>query len=79
MIPPEAAAHAIATHVSVLAAPFVDEAIVAAAERLDVDVVALASHGRSGLSRALLGSVAEQVVRRSPRPVLIVRGRPSDT
>ena len=54
-------------------APFADQAILAAAERFDVDVLAVGSHGRSGLSRALLGSVAEQVARRSPRPVLIVR------
>jgi len=73
-IPPEAADHGIATHVSVIDAPFIDEAILAAAERLDVDLVAVASHGRSGLPRALLGSVAEQIARRSPRPVLIVRG-----
>ena len=78
-IPPEAADHGIVTHVSVIDAPFVDEALLAAAERLDVDVVALASHGRSGLHRALLGSVAEQVARRSARPVLIVRSRTSST
>jgi nucleotide-binding universal stress UspA family protein len=78
-IPPEAAAHGIATHVSVIEAPSVDEAILAAAERLDVDVIAVGSHGRSGLSRALLGSVAEQVARRSRRPVFIVHGGPSQT
>jgi nucleotide-binding universal stress UspA family protein len=75
-IPPEAAEHGIVTHTSVIEAPFVDQAILAAAERFDVDVVALASHGRSGLSRALIGSVAEQVARQSPRPVFIVGGRP---
>jgi nucleotide-binding universal stress UspA family protein len=48
------------------------EVILQTAERLGVDVVALASHGRSGLGRALLGSVAEQVARHSPRPVLII-------
>ncbi|MDH3843242.1 MAG: universal stress protein, partial [Myxococcales bacterium] len=32
-------------------------------------------HGRSGLSRAFLGSVAEKVVRHAPCPVLVVRER----
>lgn len=39
----------------------------------DIDHIVLGSHGRSGVSRALLGSVAETVARRSPVPVTIVR------
>ncbi len=39
----------------------------------DHNMLALASHGRSGISRLLLGSVAEAVVRESGDPVLIVR------
>lgn len=39
----------------------------------DVDAIVMGSHGRDGLSRVLLGSVAEAVVRRSPVPVTIVR------
>ena len=73
LIPPEAEAAGITTRVSVLEARFAAEAIIAAAERLDVDLVAVASRGRSGFKRALLGSVAEEVARRSARPVLIVR------
>jgi nucleotide-binding universal stress UspA family protein len=38
-----------------------------------ISLIAMATHGRSGLSRALLGSVAEQVVRTSPVPVFILR------
>lgn len=38
-----------------------------------VDQVVMGSHGRSGVSRILLGSVAEKVVRRSPVPVTVVR------
>ena len=73
LIPVEAESRGIVTRVSVIEAPFAVEAIVAAAERLDVDVVAVGSHGRSGLGRVLLGSVAEDVARRCARPVLIVR------
>ncbi len=39
----------------------------------DVDGIVMGSHGRSGASRILLGSVAEAVTRRSPVPVTIVR------
>lgn len=38
-----------------------------------VDQIVMGSHGRSGMSRILLGSVAETVVRRSPVPVTVVR------
>jgi nucleotide-binding universal stress UspA family protein len=44
----------------------------------DVDLVALATHGRSGVSRLVLGSVAEQVLRRIDLPVLMVRPTASD-
>lgn len=39
----------------------------------DVDHVVMGSHGRRGLSRLVLGSVAERVVREAPVPVTIVR------
>lgn len=47
--------------------------IVEYAEEHDVDHVVIGSHGRNGVSRLLLGSVAEKVARRSPAPVTIVR------
>jgi nucleotide-binding universal stress UspA family protein len=47
--------------------------IVEYAEENDVDHIVMGSHGRSGVTRILLGSVAESVVRRSPMPVTIVR------
>ncbi|SEW27236.1 universal stress protein [Halobacterium jilantaiense] len=47
--------------------------IVNYAEDEGVDHIVMGSHGRSGVSRILLGSVAENVVRRSPMPVTIVR------
>jgi nucleotide-binding universal stress UspA family protein len=39
----------------------------------DVDHVYIGSHGRSGIERILLGSVAETIVRRAPVPVTVVR------
>ena len=49
------------------------QAIVAYVEANDVDHVVMGSQGRSGLSRLVLGSVAEGVSRRSPVPVTLVR------
>lgn len=49
------------------------DAIVEFAEENDVDHVAIGSHGRTGASRVLLGSIAETVARRAPVPVTIVR------
>ncbi|PCR88981.1 universal stress protein [Natrinema ejinorense] len=43
------------------------------AEENDVDHIVIGSHGRSGVARILLGSVAETVSRRAPVPVTIVR------
>jgi len=39
----------------------------------DIEYIVIGSHGREGISRILLGSVAETVVRRSPVPVVVVR------
>jgi nucleotide-binding universal stress UspA family protein len=47
----------------------------AAAER--AQLIAMSTHGRSGLRRTLLGSVAEVVVRRASVPILLVRGTPA--
>jgi len=47
--------------------------IVRYAEEHDVDQIVMGSHGRSGVTRILLGSVAETVIRRSPVPVTVVR------
>jgi nucleotide-binding universal stress UspA family protein len=53
---------------------FPDEQIVRLARRNHADVVVLGTHGRSGLGRLFLGSVANRVVSHSPVPVLTVRG-----
>lgn len=48
-------------------------AIAALADKLDADLIALATHGYGGLKRALLGSVADKVLRSSPLPLLVQR------
>jgi nucleotide-binding universal stress UspA family protein len=48
------------------------EQILAAAREVGADLVVLGSHGRAGVSHALIGSVAERVVRHSHVPVLTV-------
>src|SRR6056297_2114377 len=47
--------------------------IVEYADEHDIDQIVMGSHGRSGVSRLLLGSVAEVVVRRASVPVTVVR------
>ena len=47
--------------------------IVDFAERENVDLIVMGSHGRTGISRLLMGSVAEGVARRVPCPVMIVK------
>ncbi len=49
------------------------EQIIAAERELGVDLVVMATHGRTGISHLLFGSVAERVVRESVCPVLTVR------
>jgi nucleotide-binding universal stress UspA family protein len=49
------------------------EQIVRMAKEEGADLIVMGTHGRSGLSRVLMGSVAEWVLRRAPCPVLTVR------
>jgi nucleotide-binding universal stress UspA family protein len=54
--------------------PVVD-AIINAAKREGADLIAIASHGRSGLSQVFYGSVAAGVLHRADRPLLLIRSR----
>jgi universal stress protein A len=47
--------------------------IIAYARKHNIDLIVLATHGRSGLAHVLMGSVAESIVRTAPCPVLTVR------
>ncbi len=44
-------------------------------KRNDIDLISMCTHGRSGLGRWLLGSVAEKIVRHSEKPVLLLRAK----
>lgn len=58
---------------SVLAQGVPFDQILRVAKRPRCDLIVLATHGRTGLAHAVMGSVAENVVRRAPCPVLTVR------
>ena len=51
--------------------PFVE--IIRYARNQEIDLVVIATHGRTGLKHVLFGSVAEKVVRKAPCPVLVVK------
>src|SRR5262245_27820178 len=53
--------------------------IVRVAKDRNVDLIVIASHGRTGLGRILFGSTAEAVVRHAPCPVLVVKPSPEET
>jgi nucleotide-binding universal stress UspA family protein len=72
-IPPE-----IRTSFLVREASDIRRQILAEARALMSDLIVIGSHGRSGLERLLLGSVAENVVRKSPCPVMVVPPRAED-
>ena len=56
-----------------------DEAIVTYARQHDIDLIALAIHGHSGLGRAVCGSVADYVLRESGIPILAIRPEESES
>jgi nucleotide-binding universal stress UspA family protein len=48
------------------------------ADEIEADLIVMGSHGRRGVQRFLLGSVAESLVRATDKPVLIVRHDPAE-
>ena len=59
-------------------APNPSAGIVDYAAKEDVDMIVISTHGRTGLTRALIGSVAERVVRHAHCPVLTLRSHAKD-
>jgi len=74
LIPNEAQSRGIATEVHVVESRNPARAIYQTAERFGAEVICLGSHGRAGLSGALVGSVTRAVMQQTRRPVFVVRG-----
>jgi len=77
LIPAGAAGAGVDTRVVVIDGGKPADGILHAAERLGVDAICIASHGRTGTHRVRLGSVAEEVLRHGHTPVFVVR-RPAE-
>lgn len=73
LIPAGTIARGIRTEVEVVESEDVAAAISQAAERFGAHVICLGSHGRSGIAKAVLGSVAQAVMVQCHRPLLLVR------
>lgn len=71
----ELVAQGLAVKALALSHAFVPDAILAAAANEGADAIVMCTHGLTGLRRLLLGSVAEQVVRRSTVPVVLIRSQ----
>jgi universal stress protein A len=63
--------HAQVTEHTATGAPFVE--IIRLARELEVDLIVMGTHGRTGISHVLIGSCAERVVRKATCPVLTVK------
>jgi nucleotide-binding universal stress UspA family protein len=55
----------------------VAHSIIEFSEKEDIDLVAMTTHGKSGLRRAVMGSIADAVIRESGKPVLVIRPQTS--
>ena len=53
----------------------VADEILSHSKRNEIDLISMSTHGRTGLGRWLLGSVAEKIVRHSEKPVLLLRAK----
>jgi len=65
-------AEGLKTSIAVTGGPVAD-AILDYADAIGADLIAMSTHGRSGVARWLIGSVADRVVRGSSAPVLLIR------
>ena len=73
LIPADADARGIATQIAIVESREPAQAICHTAERFGADLICMASHGRSGLSKTLMGSVAQEVMTMTKRPLLVVQ------
>jgi nucleotide-binding universal stress UspA family protein len=77
LLPEAAAAHVDVTRLVAMGVPY--EQILEMATAEQVDLIVMATHGRTGLRRLAMGSVAERVVRMAPCPVLTIRSPGEDS
>ena len=68
-----AKAKGVETKVVTVKSDVVSDAIIAAAKKQNADLIVMASHGRKGIKRLLLGSETQQVLTHSHIPVLVLR------
>ncbi len=78
-IPQQTWASGQVTHTLVFAAQDAAEGILQVARRLGVDLIVMSSHGHTGIKRAVVGSVAETVLRQADTPVVVVPTREGHT
>jgi nucleotide-binding universal stress UspA family protein len=71
LLPEAETAHVAVTRLVVMGVPY--QRILETAADEQVDMIVMATHGRTGLSHLIMGSVAERVVRTAPCPVLTIR------
>lgn len=76
LIPSLVEARGIVTNCEVIEGRDTGQVISQEAERFGADLICIGSHGRSGLAKAFLGSVAHAVIAHSKRPVLVIRPKP---
>jgi len=72
LVPTDASARGIVTVLEVVAGENVADALLQLGARRGVDAICLATHGRTGMSQAILGSVAQQVLRQARCPVVLL-------
>ena len=76
MVPPPFGTRSVSPHTTSILSigiPVVSDAIIAAAKKQKADLIVMASHGRKGIKRLLLGSETQQVLTHSHTPVLVLR------
>ena len=56
----------------------ITDTILDIADAMQIDVIAMSTHGRSGVLRWVMGSIADRIVRHSPIPVLLIRPKNSE-
>jgi len=71
MVPPELEKEMTVQRLVTRGTPFLE--IIRVSREQSIDMIVLATHGRTGLAHVLMGSVTEKTVRKAPCPVLVVR------